>query len=509
MSVNRRSVPESAVRKALDAVPDELDRTVKLAQYGGPYSIELISDMLLEYVAALSVTDDPGIERRDTWKALRSAAELAAEYVQACATPVGEEARGWVEYLGVGFGFTVEDEETIFASDWAHAFHLALICRDERKLKRLSYSYLHPDDDAQAKALLAYQAGAPLDDGFQAMVDAAVQRWQADTTRVKDLLPWELLGLAALAHDRGEPLEIDGLPERLVTGAGPKKAEAAGPVPRHPFEAEFAERWLGSSAELDQGSIKKCFRPEVIVSMRGSAFHHFLQDRLMTFRFRSVLDPAAEDVRQWTELVLAGQAYVAYFRLERETRGTEVEIALGDHTQVLTASGSRISSPAWEYRTAVAVALATRDRATLDFLAGLDEGVLRSGHDLPDTLEYALALRALLAGEDPRPHVDRALAKGGDEHWECLRDPYVRLLDRLVADDPEGFDTVLAEALNLYRDYYPSNDVDIDSMFSFDALGLACLAHDRGWPVAVESDFLPRRLVEGAWLGTPPDLSRY
>jgi len=31
----------------------------------------------------------------------------------------------------------------------------------------------------------------------------------------------------------------------------------------------------------------------------------------------------------------------------------------------------------------------------------------------------------------------------------------------------------------------------------FDALGLACLAHGRGLPVRIESDYLPRAVIEG------------
>jgi len=73
------------------------------------------------------------------------------------------------------------------------------------------------------------------------------------------------------------------------------------------------------------------------------------------------------------------------------------------------------------------------------------------------------------------------------------------VLERIAENDADGFNTALAEMLGLHRDYYTSGDRigDRDGELSFDALGLACLAHDRGLPVRVESDYLPRAVIEG------------
>ncbi|MGI5167869.1 immunity 49 family protein [Spirillospora sp. CA-253888] len=112
----------------------------------------------------------------------------------------------------------------------------------------------------------------------------------------------------------------------------------------------------------------------------------------------------------------------------------------------------------------------------------------------------------------PRPNLDQALRGGnGTDHWECLRHPPARLLDRLVENDPDGFNEALAQALELFRQYHSVGERadDPDNQVALDVLGLACLAHDRGRPVTVESDYLPRRLVEGAWRGTPPELTPF
>ena len=92
---------------------------------------------MLDYVAARSITNDPGIEDADTWKALRSAAEVTTDYVVACVTPVGEEVSCWVEYLQTGFGFEQEFDQTVAEDEWILAYRLATICRAGRQLTTL------------------------------------------------------------------------------------------------------------------------------------------------------------------------------------------------------------------------------------------------------------------------------------------------------------------------------------------------------------------------------------
>jgi hypothetical protein len=130
--------------------------------------------------------------------------------------------------------------------------------------------------------------------------------------------------------------------------------------------------------------------------------------------------------------------------------------------------------------------LRANDAATEDLalLAGLGEEVFEHDISLPDTVHYAFALQAYLSGDDRgvRMQVRPALANAGrDDHSQCLRQPPVRLLDRLISDDADGFNRVLAEALNLYWQYYSVADRENDheALISIDALGLACLAHDR------------------------------
>jgi hypothetical protein len=558
MSTDRHISREGALASALRAVRDELDEAVALAENGGPYDIQMISDMMLDYVAARSVEGDPTIESRDTWTALKTAAETAADYVAAQDTPLGEEARAWVEYLGVGFGFTIQREEKIDVSDWIRAYHLALICRDQRKqtaLYELVRKLAPGPETIYARALASRTADVAgriaadrgghaqgscsvnLDEaetpgGEVAMLDALVRGdgacfQQALATalerhremagdRVRDLVAWGPLALVALAHDCGLPVETESgyLPTRLVTGAGPKEVEADKPVPRPPYPEKTAAYWLDYQEKEARGSIEGLFAPDWATEFRSAVFRRFAEDRFQAFAARSFFDPAAENPRQWAELVLASQAYRIAYQLAAVPSESELAVTIGGRTGRIQAPGPTRESDCWHYTKAVAFALTARAAEDLALLAGLGEEVFQHGTNLPDTVHYAFALQAYLSGDahGVRTQVKAALGNAGrDDHAECLRQPPVRLLDRLISDDPAGFNRALAEALDLYRQYYSVADRENDpeALISIDALGLACLAHDRGWTIEVESDYLSRRIVDGSWIGTPLDLTPF
>ncbi|KAB2339079.1 immunity 49 family protein [Actinomadura rudentiformis] len=429
MCADRHEVDESAIAKALGAVPDQLSEDTSRAENGGPFGIEMLSDMLLDYVAARSAEIDPRFESRESWTALKSAAELAADYVAAQHTPVGEVARAFVEYLGVGFGFTVTDEERVYTSDWIHAFHLALICRDGAKLVRL-YDLLqglpdgpetvyaralairwadvagllsqdgdepHGPDGSPGPARTPYPvkldgARSPGDEvtllralvqgdaaGFQTALAEAIARHRekAGAGRVRDLIAWGPLALAALAHESGVPVEVESgyLPVRLVTEAGPRTAEAGEPIPRPEYSrqdnAEWIERLEGKAAE----GLTRLFGPRIVLGYRCSAFQRFAQDRLRAFSVRSVLDPAAEDPRQWADLVVASEATCAAFRLAAAPRESEVEVTVAGRTGSVPAPGPNSDSSHWSYAKAVAFALAARPADDLTFLGGVADEV--------------------------------------------------------------------------------------------------------------------------------------
>ncbi|MEV5568904.1 immunity 49 family protein [Spirillospora sp. NPDC052269] len=524
MHVDRHDFSEASVSSALAAVPNELDGDTSRAQYGGPMGIEMLAGMLLDYAAARTAEIDPRVETRETWLALSSAAQLYRDYARAQTVPVGGEVRAWVEYLGVGFGFAQEDEETLSATDWVQAFRVAVAVGDDGILGGL-YGLVEavPEEAGEnpfMRALRVFWNEGPAEDypdtlegsmlraiaggdaaAFNAaLVTALEQHRERAGSRARDLIAWEPLALASLAHEAGLPVEVESgyLPVRMITRAGPKKPGADGLVSRPEFGTDRAAQWLEAYDEIERNPVESAFSPECLVHYRFEAMGDVARYELMALTFHSVVDPGAEDPRYAKTLALASEAYAAAFRLASVPRGTPITVTLGGRTDELPASGPVSEANDSTYARAVALAWTVRSQADLAILTAFDSTDLRP--TLQDTTSYARACHAVLRGEDPRPILKKALAKtSGDDWWECLSNPRLRLLDRIVEDDADGFNTVLAEALGLYADYYGAGDRlgAPAGQLNFEALGLACLAHDRGIQVRVESGFLPRAVIEG------------
>jgi hypothetical protein len=71
------------------------------------------------------------------------------------------------------------------------------------------------------------------------------------------------------------------------------------------------------------------------------------------------------------------------------------------------------------------------------------------------------------------------------------------VLERLAKDDAKGFQEALYAALVAHRNFWGRPDeVEADpGWIAWGVTGLACLAHDRGWPLEIESEYMPASLI--------------
>jgi hypothetical protein len=85
--------------------------------------------------------------------------------------------------------------------------------------------------------------------------------------------------------------------------------------------------------------------------------------------------------------------------------------------------------------------------------------------------------------------------------------PPIHLFSRLIANDWDGFASGLIEALKLHKAYWTlteERETDIDGSIALGPLAMACWAYDGQVALGVESDYLPKHLVEHSWLGEFP-----
>jgi hypothetical protein len=146
-------------------------------------------------------------------------------------------------------------------------------------------------------------------------------------------------------------------------------------------------------------------------------------------------------------------------------------------------------------------ACAVREERTIKTLLGL----------APEPSELAIkGLRELMqrspaAGETLRA-AEIANAHQDDE-VTALELPVLALAACIHNGEPRAINEALAHALERHRAYWTSVDPDtgsnrrddVDGFLALGPLGLACLAHDRGVPIEVESDYAPGWIIRREW----------
>lgn len=83
----------------------------------------------------------------------------------------------------------------------------------------------------------------------------------------------------------------------------------------------------------------------------------------------------------------------------------------------------------------------------------------------------------------------------------------VNLFHLFVRKDREGFNQALVEALELHKSYWtatPEREASVEGCLALGPLAMTCLALDAGFPIEVESDYLPTYLLNRAWVGEFP-----
>jgi hypothetical protein len=80
--------------------------------------------------------------------------------------------------------------------------------------------------------------------------------------------------------------------------------------------------------------------------------------------------------------------------------------------------------------------------------------------------------------------------------------PPIILFYRYLRQDHEEFNKALAEALQWHKEYWTATEdraISAEGLVALGPLAIACLARDAGFPLDIESEYLPKALLEYAW----------
>ncbi|MBT2421252.1 immunity 49 family protein [Streptomyces sp. ISL-22] len=248
-----------------------------------------------------------------------------------------------------------------------------------------------------------------------------------------------------------------------------------------------------------------------------STFNTGLNRALANAKTHCALDPRAARIETWEAWVAAMQIGSALFRAATSSEPT-VECLISGKPRTIRSTGPQSPANAGNWLTAFYLALICRERGRLTELSNVPISLLRESgavfdeyiYDWVDTLQtywkrgpdVGDKLVAAINGTNPEAlqFADRSLMLR-------ILYPPLNLFYRLVLGDGERFNVELVKALEWHKEYWTAEEstaAQVSGLVALGPLAMACLAHDGGIPVEVESGYIPKYLLEGGRVGDFP-----
>ncbi|MFP1625881.1 immunity 49 family protein [Streptomyces sp. 5K101] len=85
--------------------------------------------------------------------------------------------------------------------------------------------------------------------------------------------------------------------------------------------------------------------------------------------------------------------------------------------------------------------------------------------------------------------------------------PLLELFQLYLRRETEAFNKSLVTALTLHKEYWTGTEarsLSGDELIALAPLAIACMAYGAGMPIEVESEYLPKALLERLWAGEFP-----
>ncbi|MFD5073218.1 immunity 49 family protein [Streptomyces sp. NPDC058371] len=277
-------------------------------------------------------------------------------------------------------------------------------------------------------------------------------------------------------------------------------------LPSGPEAEQYGER-------LSQYFSRKIDRLEESTSTIDGTFN----TSVLNLRARCVIDPRAAAVETWEATVTAMQLGSALFAVTGANEGA-VECRIDRKMRSLRAIGPLSTADAGTWLQAFWLAVICREQDRMTQLCEIPLERLRAPEGQYDEYIYhwvdtlqtywlrqpGLVEKLTAAFQASDPSVARVAPRDLLQGVLC---PPINLFYHFVRKDEEGFGPALVEALKLHRAYWTLSEeraADIDGSIALGPLAIACLAYDGGIPIEVESDYLPKHLLQPSWLGEFP-----
>ncbi|WP_369387195.1 immunity 49 family protein [Streptomyces sp. CG1] len=243
-------------------------------------------------------------------------------------------------------------------------------------------------------------------------------------------------------------------------------------------------------------------------------FNSALSANLTLAKARCLADPTAELFPTWDAWVSSMQVGSALFASAMATEGS-VQCRISEKVRTIQATGPQYYTDASKWITAFWLAIICRAYDRMTALAQVPISLLRDSGAVFDEYIYAWIdtlqtwwlrggdlgekLKAALEGTAP----DALQVADRDEMLKILYPP-INLFLRYIVQDHQQFNADLVKTLEWHKDYWSETEERAGNSAGLVALGplaIACLAHDAGFPIDVESEYLPECLLDNSWAG--------
>jgi hypothetical protein len=277
-----------------------------------------------------------------------------------------------------------------------------------------------------------------------------------------------------------------------------------GAVARHALDPRHAERSVARIAARRHEE-----REDIEVERLGPGF---AMDRAFNeFGGRCVADGRAAENDTWLAFVRTLQAGAALFLTATRPEGEPVEFRFGEDTIRRPATGPTRDSNGMAWLRTMYLAIIARDRPRIDLLAGVPVEMLRECAPEHDEFNFAWirALQIFARGDDGLIDTVLEAMRGTEtlgpstvpEVVAQLAFPPMEMFYRYTQREQAEFTESLTTALELHKQYWTPEPRYEDGIVALAPLAIACLAHDAGMPIDVESDYLPHHLLVGTRVG--------
>lgn len=263
-------------------------------------------------------------------------------------------------------------------------------------------------------------------------------------------------------------------------------------IDRHEFNSEGLQALFARSESRFRQVVARGAPVDTLaLSVLGNRALNLLGECSVVDRQHGVLPIAAR---------ILAQARLGLVLLGTRGRGQTADFPIGDATVTMTSAGPEGLSTIDRWQEGWYGALIAREAPAFAGLRAVDPGRLRLCGDL-DEYHYAWRNAWLMLDSAPGEalaQVEKAILLTDPRHASIAKPgvPGVaakmfKLLPAIVERDAARFNEALAVALRAHKAFWgeeaPHGPI---SWFSLPAQALCCLAHDRGIPIEVESDYL-------------------